>query len=96
MGKIYVGQDNLSIELDTGVTLTGALNLKIKYRKPDSTTGEWTGTLEGTTIIKKSFIDGSGGLDQSGIWRFWAWAEMSDGREIPGEPYDRQIYIEGK
>jgi len=84
--KIYVGQESLDLILNTNTDLSTASNLKVKYKKPDDSTGSWTATLYNTTYIKKAFIAAGGELDQAGTWTFWAYATMSDGREIPGDP----------
>ena len=95
MGKIYVGQESLEIRLDTGITLTGALSVKMKYTKPGGTSGAWDATIYNTTWVKKVFIDGANELDEPGVWILWAWVNMSDGRSIPGEPVKYYVYGEG-
>ena len=50
MGKIYIGQVGVLIELDTLDSLTGATKAEIRYRKPDKSTGAWLGTIDGTKI----------------------------------------------
>lgn len=91
---IYVGQESLELRMDTNIDISGASSLKIKYKKPDGTTGSWEGTLYGTTYIKKAFLKDGGELDTSGNWIFWTWATMADGREIMGKPL--QIYIKAE
>lgn len=93
---IYVGQEALELILDTNIDLSGASGLKIKYTKPDGTSGSWTGTLSGTTYIKKAFIDDADELDQAGIWTFWTAATMADGRYIPGRPVQYYVDTEGE
>ena len=44
MGKIYQGQTDLTIALSTEKDLSGATSLKIKFKKPDGISGEWTAT----------------------------------------------------
>ncbi len=76
--KNYVGVVGLDIVLNTGITITGADDLKIKYQKPDGTTGEWTATASGTTSVKYTTADGD--IDQAGAWTFQAYAEVSGGK----------------
>jgi hypothetical protein len=93
---IHVGQEALQIELDTGEDLSAASGLKIKYTKPGDISGEWAGTLLNTTWIKKEFEVDDGELDVSGLWSFWTFATMADGRDIAGKPVQYYIKVEGK
>ena len=68
MSNVYKNQDYLTIYLDTNVTLTGASSLKILYKKPDGTQGEWDGEIDSTTKIK--YAVESGDIDQAGEWGF--------------------------
>ena len=92
---IHVGQEALELRLNTGEDLSSATGLKIKYTKPDGTAGHWDGTIHSSTYVKKAFIAGAGELDVSGNWIFWAWATMSDGRDIAGEPVSYYVKTEG-
>lgn len=70
----YVGDIGFQLFVQTGVDVTPASAVSIRYTKPDGTTGSWTGTA--TSI---DFGDGpkngvqriteSGDLDQAGTWR---------------------------
>ena len=73
---IFVGQTLLSIILDTEIDLAGATTLEILFRKPDMTTGKWTGTQSDTTKIKYQIADAND-LDQEGDWEFQAHAVLS-------------------
>lgn len=92
---IFVGQEALQLRLDTKLDLSGASDLKIKYKKPNGSTGEWAGILYSTTYIQKSFINDANELDKEGIWTFWTCATMSDGRLIQGKPVQYQVRAEG-
>lgn len=93
MNKIYLNQSNLKIILDTQVTITGAQELKIKYRRPDNIEGEWTGVEEDSTSVSYTFSDGE--LNKVGLWVIWAYVVFSDGRNAPGEPVNLRVYAEG-
>ena len=62
----YVYKDQpYTLTLDTNNTLSGATELKILYRKPDGTTGEWDGTDTDTSIQ----VDVAGAdNDLAGVW----------------------------
>ena len=95
MGKIYVDQTALKIDLNTGIDLTtGVQTLYIKYKKPGSDTVlEWVGTEEnGTHIIK---ILNGGEIDEPENWTFWSYVIFTDGSEAPGEPETVTVHIEG-
>lgn len=76
MSSVYKNQDYLTIYLDTNTALTGATSLKILYKKPDGTQGEWTGEIS-NIASNSSYSDSgikyaveSGDIDQAGEWGF--------------------------
>jgi hypothetical protein len=75
--KHYVGEVGTAITLDTGITLTSATSLKIKYQKPDGTTGEWTGAISGTTSIR--YLLQTNDISIAGRWQFQSYAVFSSG-----------------
>lgn len=91
MGKIYVGDIGTVIELDTGIALSGASPLRIKYEKPDGTTrGYWGATVTDTTKAKYTTV--ADDLDVSGVWVFQVYAGGLSGWTGHGEEYKRTIY----
>jgi len=93
--QIYVGQEALELRLNTNVDLSAASSVSIKYIKPDETTGEFTGEVFNTTWIKYEFLIDAGELDQQGNWIFWTFAIMGDGRDIPGDPVEYYVKLQG-
>jgi hypothetical protein len=95
MGKIYVDQTALKIDLDTGIDLTvGVDSVYIKYIKPEDTQiQQWAGSIENTTHITK--VLSSGEIDTVGDWKFWAYVVFNDATEAPGEPVFVRVYTEG-
>jgi hypothetical protein len=89
MGKIYVGQIGVLIELDTQDNLTGATKAEIRYYKPDKSTGAWTGTIVGTKITR--LISLNTDLDIAGNWLLQAYAEGS-GWALLGETVNMTVY----
>jgi len=51
MGKVYVGQVGVRIEVETGGDLSEATTTDILYRTPSHVPGTWTGTVEGTKLV---------------------------------------------
>jgi len=68
--KIYVGNIGTVIDLDTEVDISTATSVKIAALKPDDTEVEWTGTIEGTTVVRYTTV--ADDLDQEGVWRLQA------------------------
>ena len=97
MGKIYLNQDSLRIELTTDVDITGATVTQIKYKKPVSgETGEWDATVEDTGAGSIYFDLTGTELDEVGTWTFWAYVTFADTRSAPGEPVKVTVYTEGE
>lgn len=95
MGKIYVGQTALTIQLTTGVDIAGA-TCKIKYEKPDKSTGFWTAAIVDTTtgVIKYEIVSADD-IDQAGTWIVWAYVTFSGGTVCAGEPVAIVVHSEG-
>jgi hypothetical protein len=83
--ETFVG-DNIDIVVYTGITLTGATTLLIKYRKPDGSTGAWTATIVGGAPTYMHYVTQAGDLDQNGIWQLQAYVilggAVGDGRIV--------------
>lgn len=96
MGKIYVGQTALKIELETETDLTGATAQLIKYKKPDGSTGSFIASIVDTKggIIEYDVGD-TADLNQAGEWTFWAHLTFGTG-VVPGEPITIEIFNEGE
>ena len=95
MGKIYNTQTDLVIYLETGVSLSGATDLKIKYRNPEGTVGEWAATIEDEAkgIIKYNVVSP---LEFDGTWTLWAKVTTAGGSVSVGEATQILVYNEGK
>lgn len=96
MSKIFVGQSKLRIQLTTGVDITSATPVLIKYIKPDATEGSWTAEI-GTASSGIIYYDltSTTDLDQAGLWTFWAHITFSDSLVAAGEIITEEIYAEG-
>lgn len=91
---IFENQSALEIRLDTEIDISGCTAMKIKYKKPSGTEGEWTATAYDTTTVKYSFTGTE--LDEDGIWIFWPYVTMADGRVAPGQAVTQRVYAEGE
>ena len=75
--ETFVG-DTVNISLGTGVDLTTATVLLIKYRKPDDSVGSWVPILDGSEAVQFNTITST--LDQRGTWTLQAYAEFGAAR----------------
>lgn len=99
MGKIYVGQTALTIDIETCADLSSASSVKIKFVRPDLSTGELTNIISITNLKKGEIswqpVDATV-LNQKGVWKFWVFVVFDSGRQLSGEPYFVEIYNEGE
>jgi hypothetical protein len=95
MGKVYVGQTAFTLQLITGIDLTEAETVEIKYQKPDGTVDSWDAEVLDTIngIIQYKTTEETD-LDQAGAWHFWAYITFADSTVAPGEPKRLTIYNE--
>jgi len=95
MSRIFKGQSALQITLKTFCDLEGIENAVIKYRKPNSKTGEFTAAVGDAVkgIIFHEVIEEE--IDISGWWAFWAFITFADGRTAAGEAAKVYIWNEG-
>jgi hypothetical protein len=96
MSKTFNTQDYLRISATYTANISSDIDsVKIKYRKPDGTTGEWNATHDSAN--KKIYYDlpAETVLD-AGMWTAWSFATMTDGRDLPGEPFQFKITEEGR
>lgn len=91
--KTYQNAIGKQIVLGTETDLSTAVNPKIKYRKPDGTTGEWNAVVIETTKIRYYTVDQD--LVQTGTYYLQAIAGLP-GYEEPGETITLRVYEEFK
>ena len=91
--------DEIRILVSTETTLTGATVLRVKYRKPDGSTGAWTSTITVGAPTYMEYTTGGDDLDQEGIWQMQAYAVIG-GKTCNGRIVDvevqRPISLEGE
>jgi len=94
MSKIYKNQTKLRITRNVGIDLTNGQSFKIKFIKPDNSEGFFNAAKLDSTHIYYD-VTQSSDLDQSGVWKFWAFVTFADGTYAAGEPIKKIIYDEG-
>ena len=77
MGKIYKGDYNTVIDLDVGEDISTASTYRIYYEKPSGATGYWTASLQGTSIVRYTTVNGD--LDEAGVWSLQARVTTASG-----------------
>lgn len=90
--EIYQNQSAVDITLDTGVDLTGNLGVFIVYRKPNGTTGTWTGVQNGMTAITYSAAT-TAEFNQVGDWGLQTKVIESDGRIAYGSKKQTKLRV---
>lgn len=96
MGRVYSGQSELRIRLDTSQNISGA-TAQVKYKKPSGKTGVVAAVIENaTTGIIYHDVTATGNLiDEVGKWKFWAYITFTGNRVAPGKAAVVNVYEEG-
>lgn len=96
MGKIYVGQTDLTIKLNTKKNLTGITNVKILYKNPKLVSGEFNAVVEDALngIIRYA-VTSVNDINIAGKWTFWAKIVDAQGLISIGEPSMIEVNNEG-
>jgi len=84
MSDYFLGQTNLRIMVSTNQTLSGAA-LKLKYKKPNGDTGEFSCTIDGSDDTKMYYDIESEDIDIPGEWLFWSHITFADSKVGIGE-----------
>ncbi len=74
MSQVFNGQSMLQLKLDTGISLAGATVMKILYRDPNGTTGEWE--VVSTDGMKLVYNVGETDITVPGKWSMQAYVEI--------------------
>jgi len=96
MGKVYIGQTKLKLEVFLNTDITGATAI-LKYKKPNNTTGNFPLTITNATTGTAEYeAQNATDFDVVGTWVFWAYVTYGDGKIASGEPFKVHFYSEGK
>ena len=97
MGRVFKTQDYLRVqgEYQEDVAETEIASATIKYKDPNGTEGEWDATHDSVNRLVYYDLPLGTNLGTAGIWSFWNYYIMVDGRVIPGETWRQRIYSEG-
>ena len=93
MEKIIVGTDyRLNVIMNTDIT---GGSVKIKYKKPDTTTGEFNGVVDDAAAGTAHCDISATQNDQHGTWHFWPVVTMSNNKTLKGPAKEVEIHREG-
>lgn len=71
--ETFVG-DTIKVVLKTNIDLSGYIDLRMRFRRPDGTTGEWIATVSGTNNTWMEYTTVYADLNLPGIWAIEALA----------------------
>lgn len=95
MGTIFNTQTFLRIKLLYTADVSNDIDsVKIKYKKPDGSTGQWDAVHDAVNKVVYYDIPKDTPLDVSGRWYFWIYAVMKDARILIGEVASELIKCE--
>lgn len=93
MANIFDKQTFLRIQLYyTADVASDIASVKIKYKNPAGTSGEWVATHDAVNKYVYYDIPKDSPLDVAGRWNFWIYATMNDERILIGDV--ATVYIE--
>lgn len=84
MGAVLFKGQDFRINLDTGIDLTGATQLKIYYKTPADDRNFWDaiGNVDGMKIFHD--VTGTENI-YAGFWTFQTFVKLADGKEYWGD-----------
>jgi len=89
--KVYAGQTNVTITLDTDIDLSSASTTLIKWKKTGSE-GSFTATVSGTKLVYEIETNDL----TVGEMTIWAYVIFSDDKIGIGEPVKIKVYKESE
>jgi hypothetical protein len=75
--KVYVNDIGTEIILDTGVDISGAIVLKVEFRRPDGSVGSWV-AAEDSVNTRLKYVTLAGDLKQAGVWKLQGYVELDN------------------
>ena len=90
LSKIYKADVGRKFRLDAETDISTATVSRLKYTKPDGTTGYWDGSIESSRYVFY-ITQSADDLDQTGSWRIQMYLEI-DGAQLHGNIEDFHVY----
>lgn len=95
-GKVYVGQTDLTIQLETEKDLSGTTSAKVRYKGPGIQLGDLTATVLNPSKGIIQHVVNTNVFNEAGIWILWAVTTNAGGLVSIGEPVQMIVYAQGK
>lgn len=97
MGKVYKNQTNLTLTITGSTNISGA-TVKLKYKKPNGVSGEFTSGISITDAangVIEFTPQSASDFDVVGKWILWQYVTFPDTTVAAGEPFELIISKEG-
>jgi len=96
MSKIYLGQTDLTIKLETGKNLASITSASIIAKDPNGNSKTFSATVvdEVKGVIQYA-VGSANDINVSGDWIFWAKIKNAQGLVSIGEPTTFRVHKEG-
>ena len=85
---LYYLDEGVKIILNVGVDISDSTVHKIKFKRPNGTSGEWAAERENATSI--SYLIQTNDLNYAGIWKLQAYVETPNWK-LHGEEASLQV-----
>ena len=96
MGKIYIGQTDLTINIKTNKNLTGATAIKLKVQDPNGVESELdVNIVDAINGMVKFVVLNSNTFTKVGRYTFWLKTTDAQGKISIGEPDCIHMYKQG-
>ncbi len=93
MPDLYQKQ-SYSLILDTNIALGSPVTSQIKWRSPKKRTGQWNATVQNSTELQYNVTHNDN--NEAGDWTFWAFVQLSTGRQYYGNSVVQRVLREGR
>lgn len=93
--KIFEGQTNITIFVESDMNLSNTKKVDIKYRKPDGQTGSWVAKVHDPLNGIVSYDNLQPDDLIPGTWRVWLKITMNSGKISIGSTDTFKVYEEG-
>lgn len=93
---IHKSQTKLKLDVETGIDVSTATTVQIKYKKPSAATVYTLSATKDPADASKIYYNLSSDiLTESGLWTFWSYVTFSDSTVAAGAPFQKYISKEG-
>jgi len=91
MAKLYQGDVGVTVNVATGITLTGATTTQIRVKKPSGTLAAWVATIDGANAQQLNYTTIAGDLNEAGMYFLQAYV-ITGTQTLFGETAEIEIF----